>query len=257
MNLLYLFPFSYFHATRLRGGSIAFHALFEWLAAALLVTILGALPPFQALGHALLVYIAFISLYEIGYLANDLFGAQRESDGRHRGPQGAGVGWISIWIVVRAVAFVGLTLVLGQQGSAAWWGFFLALATVFALHNLLDDRELKVGTFLWLSWFRFMAPVIFVLDDKYRMGVAFAAAIAYAAFRQLGYLDSKGLLNMPGRQRMRFRLVFFLMPLAGVLAVFPYPEARGFVLLCGYYAIVASLGTLFEGFHKRQLAGRS
>src|SRR5690606_26829915 len=101
------------------------------------------------------------------------------------------------------------------------------------------DREFKAATFLWLAWFRFMAPVIFVVEDRYRMGIALAASISYAAFRLFGYLDRKGLLKMPGRQRIRFRVVFFLMPLTGVLALAPYDEARGFVLLCAVYSIIA------------------
>ena len=37
MNFVYLLPFTYFFNTRLRDGSVAFHAIFEWLAAAVLV----------------------------------------------------------------------------------------------------------------------------------------------------------------------------------------------------------------------------
>ena len=86
MNILYILPFSYFYNTRLRNGSWVFHALFEWLSAAILVMALGSVPPFQALIQAILVYFAFISLYEIGYLVNDLFAARKEKDGRRRGP---------------------------------------------------------------------------------------------------------------------------------------------------------------------------
>lgn len=242
MNFIILLPFSYFYRTRLRDGSVAFHFIFEWLAAAMLVVLLGNLPPLHGLGQSLIVYFAFISLYEIGYLANDLHGARKEHDGRRRGPQGASSWWVCAWIFTRLIAFLAIMFSLSQQTSVAWWSFFFALSVVFALHNLIDDRELKVGTFLWLSWFRFMAPVIFIVDNQYLMGVAFGAAITYCAFRQLGYLDSKGMLNMPGRKRLRVRLVFFLMPLAGVMALFPYPVARGFVLLCAYYTVVASIG---------------
>jgi len=239
MNMIYLLPFSYFYNTRLRNGSWAFHALFEWLSAAILVMALGSVPPFQALIQAILVYFAFISLYEIGYLVNDLFAARKEKDGRRRGPQNAPTMWVFTWIAFRIMAFIALTILLDMQEVWAWWSFFLALSIVFALHNIFVDREFKAATFLWLAWFRFMAPVIFVVEDRYRMGIALAASISYAAFRLFGYLDSKGLLKMPGRQRIRFRLVFFLMPLTGVLALAPYDEARGFVLLCAVYSIIA------------------
>lgn len=239
MNFIYLLPFSYFYNTRLRNGNWVFHALFEWLAAALLVMVLSNLPPLQALLQAILVYFAFISLYEIGYLVNDLFAARKESNGRRRGPQEASNSWIFLWITFRLITFLALTLLLNQQEVLAWWSYFLSLAIVFTLHNHFVDREFKVGTFLWLAWFRFMAPVIFVVEDRYRMGIALAAGITYATFRLFGYLDSKGLLNIPGRQRVRFRLAYFLMPLAGVVALAPYVEARGFVLLCSFYSIIA------------------
>ncbi len=239
MNLLYILPFSYFYKTRLRNGSWAFHALFEWVSAAILVMVLGNVPPLQALIQATLVYFAFISLYEIGYLVNDLFAARKEKDGRRRGPQNVSRIWVFTWIAFRLMAFIALTLLLNMQWVMAWWSFFLALSIIFALHNIFVDREFKVATFLWLAWFRFMAPVIFVVQDRYRMGIALAAGMSYAAFRLFGYLDSKGLLKMPGRKRVRFRLVFFLMPLTGVLALAPYDEARGFVLLCAIYSIIA------------------
>jgi hypothetical protein len=137
-----------------------------------------------------------------------------------------------------------ITALLNQWYQLDWWLFFLALAAVFTLHNWLDDREMKTSTFAWLAWFRFMAPVIFVVQDSQRMGIGLAAAMGYVAFRHLGYLDSKGLLKMPGRQRPKFRWFFFLMPLFGAVALWPYPEAYGYALLIVYWAVVSLLGTL-------------
>ena len=41
MNSVLLLPFAYFYTTRLSKGSLAFHALFEWLAAAWVVAWVG------------------------------------------------------------------------------------------------------------------------------------------------------------------------------------------------------------------------
>lgn len=243
MRFVYLLPFTYFYDTRLRSGSIAFHVIFEWLAAGLLVLALGAAGPTQALTAAGLSYLAFISLYEIGYLVNDLFASRKETGGRQRGPQGAGGLWVAAWFISRLVAFMIATIFLGKLAAPEWWSFFAALCVVFALHNELTDREFKSATFIWLAWFRFMAPVIFVVQDTQRLGVGLAAAMAYASFRLFGYLDSKGLLQMPGRQRPGFRLFFFLMPLTGALALWTYDGAQGFLVLSGYYALAAVLGT--------------
>jgi hypothetical protein len=244
VNFVYLLPFSYFFVTRLSKGSLAFHLIFEWLAAVVLVLAVGAGTPGQALKIAALSYLAFISLYEIGYLVNDQFAARKEPDGRHRGPRDAAVGWIVAWFMTRLAVFLLSAAWLDKMLDPAWWSFFAALGLVFALHNSLTDRELKAISFSWLAWFRFLAPVIFAILPEQRLGVALGAAIIYSGFRLYGYLDSKGLLAMPGRQRPAFRLAFFLVPLSGVLALWPYQEARGFVVLAGYMAAAASLGAL-------------
>lgn len=244
MRFIYLLPFTYFFDTRLRGGSVAFHAIFEWLAAVVLVLVVGGANPAQALIAAGLSYLAFISLYEIGYLVNDLFASRKEDGGRQRGPQGAGGAWVTAWFIVRLAAFMLATMLMGKLAAPEWWSFFVALSIVFALHNELSDREFKAISFLWLAWFRFMAPVMFVVSDSQRLGVGLAAAMAYSSFRLFGYLDSKGLLHMPGRQRPGFRLFFFLIQLAGVLALWPYDGARGFLVLTVYYALAALLGTV-------------
>ncbi|MCE9664014.1 hypothetical protein LY622_11210 [Halomonas sp. M5N1S17] len=244
MNFVYLLPFSYFLDTRLREGSLSFHVIFEWLAAMVLVVAVGAVEPRQALAMAGLAYLAFISLYEIGYLVNDLYAAPREAEGRKRGPQGARLGWGLAWTGSRLLVFVLITAWLDMLAVPAWWSFHLALCLTFALHNALQDKELKAATFLWLAWLRFMAPVMFVVEDTQRLGIGLAAAVSYVVFRLLGYLDSKDLLRMPGRQRATFRLFFFLMPLIGLLVLWPYPGAEGFLVLTGYFAVAAAAGTL-------------
>ena len=92
-----------------------------------------------------------------------------------------------------------------------------------------------------------MAPVIFVLHADQVMGVAFAVALTYVAFRTLGYMHSKDLLAMPGRQRPDFRRFFFLIALAGGLALLSFPQARAGIGLMVYFALVASAGTLSWG----------
>ena len=213
------------------------------LAAVVLALAVGAAGPAQSLTTAGLSYLAFISLYEIGYLVNDLFASRKEAGGRQRGPQGAGGMWVTAWFVSRLVVFMFATVLMGKLAALEWWSYFAALCVVFALHNGLADREFKAATFIWLAWLRFMAPVMFVVQDTQRLGVGLAAAMAYASFRMFGYLNSKGLLQMPGRQRPGFRLFFFLMPLAGTLALWPYDGARGFMVLSGYFALAAALGT--------------
>ncbi len=243
MNTVLLLPFAYFYTTRLSKGSLAFHALFEWLAAVWVVAWVGVSVLSDGILMTVLAYAAFISVYELGYVANDLHAAKKESDGRQRGPQGAGAHWVVAWVLARITVFTVITAVLEQWHQPGWWLFYMALALVFTLHNWLEDREMKTATFAWLAWLRFMAPVIFVVQDSQRMGIGLAAALGYVVFRHLGYLDSKGLLKMPGRQRPAFRRFLFLMPLIGVGVLWPYAEARGYICLATYWAVAAVIGT--------------
>jgi hypothetical protein len=242
MKIIYLLPFSYFARTRLAEGSLTFHALFEWGAALALAALFGVAGTWGSMLFTLGAYFAFISLYEIGYLFNDLVASKREVAPRLRGPQGASPVWFGAWVFTRLLVFATLTLLLGVSGTLDWWLFFGAMLVVFFMHNLLEDKESKAATFLWLAWFRFMAPVIFVVQPAQRMGVALGAASLYAAFRLFGYLDSKGLLVMPGRKSMKFRATFFLLPLSAAIATWGYHEAAGFRWMVLYFAFIAGAG---------------
>jgi hypothetical protein len=236
MKFVYLLPFSYFLHTRLSKGSLEFHALFEWGAALVLTGAFGIAGMWGSMLFAFEAYFAFISLYEVGYLFNDLISTKNEIAARLRGPADATRAWLAAWVLSRLMAFAFLTLLLDMAGRGDWWLFFGSMLAVFALHNLLQDKELKASTFLWLAWFRFMAPVVFVVQPAQRMGIALGAASLYAGFRLFGYLDSKALLVMHRRQSMTFRATFFLMPLFSAISMFDYPEAMGFRCMAFYYA---------------------
>ncbi len=242
MRLPLLFPTSYFYRTRLSGSSVAFHVVFEWGAALLLVLVFpaGAIP--DALLGALLAYLAFISIYELGYLMNDYYAFSREDNGRDRRIVALQPFTIAWMVVSRLLVFTAISLAWPSAGNLAWWCFFSALGVVFCLHNLLPDPQLKILTFAWLSWLRFMAPVIFVVQGDQLMGISFGAAAGYVGFRALAYLDSKDMLNMPGRKSTRFRGAYFLSLTAGILVLWPYPDARGFLVLAAYYAVASLAG---------------
>jgi len=245
-------PFCYFYWTRLRHANLSFHLVFEWLAALFLVVVFCGHRWFPAISSSILSYFAFVSVYEIGYLANDLYSAKRESNGRARGPQGADWRWVTCWIAIRLIVFVTIAGALDQLSSGQWWRFYFVLSLALAGHNVLLDPGLKAISFLWLSWLRFMAPVIFVIDAKLVLGVGLCAAMSYCGFRLLGYLDSKGLLQMPGRQSGEFRLIYFSAPIWVALALWSYPGFEGFVALSGYYFAVAASGSLLHTFRSHR-----
>lgn len=244
MPALYLLPFSYFARTRLFPGSVAFHMLFEWGAAILLAALFGV-DGWNSVWAAFLVYVAFISVYEIGYLGNDLIATRFEAEPRLRGPQEASGWWLAAWIASRLAAFAGVTIFLGwAAGSPNWWLFFVVLCVVFTLHNLFRDDALKAVTFIWLAWFRFVAPVFFILEPSQRMGIIFGGGLLYASFRLFGYLDSKGVLDLAQRKDIRFRAAFFTLPVSAAIATIGSPEALGFQVLVTYFALIAMAALL-------------
>src|SRR5690606_27674814 len=140
---------------------------------------------------------------------------------------------------------VSVTLLLGWAlGSPNWWLFFAALCIVFTLHNLFRDKALKSVTFIWLAWFRFVAPVFFILESSQRMGIIFGGGLLYASFRLFGYLDSKGVLDLAQRRDIRFRAAFFTLPASAAIATIGYPEAVGFQVLVAYFTTIASAAIL-------------
>ncbi|MCK4709403.1 MAG: hypothetical protein KAU21_12365 [Gammaproteobacteria bacterium] len=246
MSWLYLIPFTYFYNSRLRSGSVAFHFLFEWLPAIVLAILLASVSIESSVIKMALSYFAFISFYEIGYLANDFYSSHRESDGRKRGADLINPAWVVSWVFSRIAVFLICGYLLGLLMMLEWWSFYFVLLVIFTMHNIFIDNEYKTITFVWLSWLRFLAPVIFVIDSDYLLGVALGAGMSYSYFRTIGYMDSKGLLNMPGRKRISFRLMFFLMPIASVVTLFPYPNSKGLIILIIYYATIALAGSLYQ-----------
>lgn len=242
MNGLRCLPGAYFASTRLRNGYLAFHVAFEWAPALLLAALFGRYAPLSSMGLALLAYLAFISVYEIGYIVNDRYSALRETDGRVRGSQTAGPLTIAAWIAIRLGCFLAATYAIGAWHSPAWWGFFLSLAAVFAFHNLVTDREIRTFSFVWLAWLRFMAPVFWIIEPTQLFGIGTGNALVYVIFRELAYLDSKALLAMPGRQRPNVRLTAFVLPVLALPAVCTQPSGRGLALLIVWFAAVALAG---------------
>lgn len=243
--LHYFVPFGYFLGTRLSKGDAAFHLFFEWLPAAMLAAAFGIGKPGPNLAFAALSYGAFISIYEIGYVMNDYIAARKERDGRARGEQ-AGSTAIATMIVIRLAAFAAFTSAAAMQTNALWWGYFASLAVVFTLHNVIMDSEMRVITFRWLALLRFMAPIFAILQTGPMLGVAAGAAMVYVGFRELGYMDSKSLLAMPGRKRGRFRLASFVIPLCALPMLAAIPEARPLAGLLAWFALVASAGSLLR-----------
>lgn len=201
-------PFVYFYRSRLAKGSLAFHFFFEWVSAVLALWSCNGHRLASALGVFLGAYLAFISIYEVGYLMNDYWAVHREKDPRRRGPEASPLLVVG-WALARVAYFCALTLLLGQAGNRLWWIFYLSLMAIFLFHNLTTRLEFKTITFSWLASFRFCAPSLFFIPAVNCPGLWLSAVLLYSAFRQPAYLASKDLLQLPGRSSRSYRLLFF------------------------------------------------
>jgi len=252
LKYVLFFPFIYFYKSRLSKGSIGFHLIFEWVAAIILVILLGESSSWlENLSRTLCHYFLFLSCYEIGYIINDSYDASRDPLARQRLPADGTLTWAWLWISSRVGFFFLGTLVLGAWQDIQWWAFYGALFVIFLFHNLVLYRELKVISFFWLAWYRFMAPIVFVIIDEQVFGIGFAAAMGYVIFRHMSYLDSKNVLFLPERRSIRFSLIFFLFPLASIGFVVKFPFSEGYVILTSFWALASLIGSAIVWFNKR------
>lgn len=234
LNFLLLLPFSYAFFSRYRFD-LRFHFLVDFIPSFLVCVFFGEGFFLNDLTKAALCYGAFISVYEIGYIVNDYISVKWETDARQRGPAPAEGGMLTAWVLSRLTCFWGSTKCLGDLADYFFFGFYLFLVLVFAAHNLLTRKELKFCTFFWLSVCRFVAPTFFILSDANRLSMLVAATVLYSSIRGLSYLESKGLLAMPGRKSPSFRLILYVMPIPLAVALGWSP----FMLLSLYFLGVA------------------
>ncbi len=250
-------PFWYFWDSRLRHGSLAFHLTFEWLSAILIAALFGQGPIYSDLAQLPWAYLAFISVYEIGYICNDYFAARFEQGSRPRGADRYNTGQIVGMILVRLSFFAAVSHLLGRIDDPHWRGFYLALSLVFGLHNLPLPVELKVITFTWLSVCRFAAPTLFLIAPNYVPALFLSTLAFYSGFRLLPYMDSKGILRLPGRRKPVFRLCYFLsiLPLAWYLK--GYAGGELFLVLNLYFVSLALAGFCWNLVRPNPPAGPS
>jgi hypothetical protein len=256
-KFFYCFPFLYFWDTRLKNANISFHLFFEWIAALVLCVSLSSIGPMKAISFSVVSYFAFISVYEIGYICNDYISVKYEPDGRERLPTDVTIASVTLWVACRILLFVAISLFALRNfaGAYSWWSFYLLLSFVFLFHNLCIVRDLRVVSFQWLAWLRFMAPIIFVVPNIYVFGIGLAAALSYVNFRALGYLDSKDMLCMPRRRDDIFRLLFFSFPLLGSVALSHYSSFKGYFVLTSYFALISLVGVLLSAISKKHPQG--
>lgn len=219
LNFLLAIPFLYFQKTRLNNlKSVLFHAYAEW-ALGVGILFLSGYSVQSAFIKFLVGYLAFIALYEIGYITNDVHSVRHEAKPRKRlkefNPTNTAV---AVWIAIRIATFGLISYYLKVWNDPRWLVCYAILALMFFLHNYLRDKQLKTFTFMNLAFLRFIAPFfIFLTNAQISVWIP-AILLHYVFYRTLTYMDSKDLLNMPDRESVSFKLCYYLL-LAGISLV--------------------------------------
>ncbi len=215
MNFLrFLLPYSYFYASRVQKIKYFIYWLVtDWaVPAAVFVYFTGFDQLLPTAGRFLLGYLAFISIYEIGYFGNDVYATRNEENPRLRVPNfRPSVPQIGLLIAVRLLVFLAITWYLGVLGSLTWWGFYAVLGLFFYLHNVLKDKQLKIMTFITLALARYLAPIFIFLTPEQLAVVVGPVLLNYVFYRTLMYMDSKGLTNMPTRTAPSAKVNYYLL----------------------------------------------
>lgn len=233
---LTLLPFIYALATRITTmRDLAYLVASTWLPGIWILSRLGNL----GLGDAAVTfaagYLCFISVYEIGYFANDAWDAPKSDTGRKRIRFTYGHAYVVAFIALRIGVWVGLGALFGWIGNMVWLASFAALAIAFTEHNLIRPTAFRSASFFQLACLRFMIPMIGEMPADKLLLLLFSSIVFYTYFRFLAYLDGNGQLAMPERRKGDFGVIQIAM-LAPFIAFAAYVSGELLLLeLLGYF----------------------
>jgi len=242
-----MLPFGYYSVSRLRSArDIAYLIVTSWLPAIWLVwrdhggALVNSVAAF-AMG-----YLAFIAIYEIGYLANDQWDARRDPQGRERLALPSNPLLLAIFCLIRIAAWLVIATWTGWVHDPVWIGGFGALTVVVTAHNLLKSASLRLATFAQLATLRFVLPIVAALSFQGIASAAMTALLVYVPLRYLAYADSKALLSMPERKAPTFGALYIALALplvfylAWALGIWPMAEIAVFLTFAQLlWAVVA------------------
>lgn len=245
MKILLNIPFFYLFYSRIKGGgaSIPFILTTEWIPWIIVAGFFSNYNFIDSILYLFSCYLAFISIYEIGYIINDYYSIKFDENSllKERAPIKTTRNTIKFWIFIRIIVFTTLCVFLPFGKYQEWYIFYLLLFIVFSLHNLIKNKELKVISFYWLAFLRFLGPVIFLLKFDFLNSLCFVAGTISVPYRLLSYLDGKELLAMKERKSLHFRVLYFIMPSIFSLLIYRYNYSSLYVALSIYFALNAFL----------------
>lgn len=237
-----LLPFSYLVTSRLlRLKDWVFISLYEWIPNIGLVLLLST--PSYGLKNILfwlLSYLGFISLYEIGYIFNDLVSVRYETNPRKRlGEYNPNQLEFFILICIRVLSFAFCTYILSCYfDMKMWWVTMSALILLYILHNTIQYKPHKIITFFQLAFIRIIAPIVLVLPtDQFAMIIP-VYILCYVLYRSLIYMEHKFILTLDKRRTMKYTVGYYvlLIPVLSFLCLFF--DSYIPITIGGYFIIV-------------------
>lgn len=196
-----------------------------WVPGVILVAALTQLSLVDSVGLFLVGYLAFISIYEIGYMVNDSIGLRHDPTPRARINVRFDPLFVVTFIVVRLTVFASIAILGNVFSETTFWAAYLALVVMLTLHNLLRPIEFKFLSFLQLSVLRFSLPTFFALihvnSSELLILVALLGVFVFVYPRFITYLDAKGRLHIPERKKTRYLLVSLII-MAPAIAVISF-----------------------------------
>jgi hypothetical protein len=186
----------------------------SWVPGIILVAFQAELGAIKAIQFFFIGYILFVSVYEIGYLANDSYGLRNDSTPRRRVDICFNFAFVSTFISARIISFLGIAAWAGVITEPLFWFSYIVLSTVLLMHNTLRRVELKFFCFLQLSLLRFSLPVFVSLLVFNRPAEVFMTLMTglmiFTYPRVITYMDAKGRLRIPERKKVTFLLLSLL-----------------------------------------------
>ena len=211
-KLILSIPFTYFYATRIKQlKKLIFPVYAEWLLG-ILILIYFSYPATKAITDFFEGYIIFISIYELGYIANDFYSVKQEDNPRRRSeglPHNNS--WIAVWVISRLLIAAVITYLLGFYHNTDWLICYAILLVMLFTHNVIRNKQIKTFTFINLAFGRFFLPLVPLLTAAELYKIIPGIFINYILYRTFSYMDSKDLLNMPARKTILFKLNYYIL----------------------------------------------
>jgi len=247
MRRLALVPFLYTVGTRIATPrDLIYLVASSWIPGLWILVRLGGETAFEAVPVYAAGFLAFISVYEIGYLVNDAWDAAR-GKARRRVAFALGPRFIAAFVAIRLAVWGGIGWLAGWILDPAWLLAYATLAVAVAAHNLVPRAALRPATFFQLACLRFTIPVMGGIDTGDLPLVLLVAVLFYTYFRFLSYLDSKDLLAMDERRHPGFGFT-------QVMLMAPFTLFLGYA--SGEWLLVEMLGYFATLYGLYALVGR-